>query len=197
MTHKSPRRRRVGRSALLLVTAMLVGSGLIRLGDGSGLAIAREVSNLAHDPKPAVSPAACPSAPDTMALFNALQIRETKVAESEKRLSERRRTLELAGEQITRQMAALKQAESSLKATIAVTDQASEKDIARLTAVYENMKPKDAAALFETMAPDFAAGFLGRMRPDAAAQIMAGLAPQTAYSISVIVAGRNARAPTN
>jgi flagellar motility protein MotE (MotC chaperone) len=45
------------------------------------------------------------------------------------------------------------------------------------------------------MDPDFAAGFLGRMRPAAAAGIMAGLSPQKAYTISVLLAGRNAQAP--
>jgi flagellar motility protein MotE (MotC chaperone) len=46
------------------------------------------------------------------------------------------------------------------------------------------------------MTPEFAAGFMARMRPDAAAAIMAGLEPATAYSISVVIAGRNARVPT-
>jgi flagellar motility protein MotE (MotC chaperone) len=56
------------------------------------------------------------------------------------------------------------------------------------------MKPKDASLLFERMSPDFAAGFLGRMRPDAAAAIMSGLPPELGYSISVLLAGRNADA---
>jgi len=45
------------------------------------------------------------------------------------------------------------------------------------------------------MAPDFAAGFLSRMQPAAAAAIMAGMTPEQAYSISVLIAGRNAMAP--
>ncbi|NHX27768.1 hypothetical protein HA397_27890, partial [Escherichia coli] len=85
-------------------------------------------------------------------------------------------------------------AEDSLRATLTLAETAAESDLARLTAVYENMKPKDAAGLFEQMSPDFAAGFMGMMRPDAAAQIMAALDPATAYSISVVLAGRNARA---
>jgi flagellar motility protein MotE (MotC chaperone) len=46
------------------------------------------------------------------------------------------------------------------------------------------------------MDPVFAAGFLGRMRSDAAAAILAGLPPELAYSISVVLAGRNASVPT-
>ncbi len=70
-----------------------------------------------------------------------------------------------------------------------------EKDIQNLTAVYQAMKPKDAAALFETMSPDFAAGFLGRMPPDSAAAILSGMSAEAAYGVSVIVAGRNADVP--
>ena len=57
------------------------------------------------------------------------------------------------------------------------------------------MKAEQAAALFEQMEPSFAAGFLGRMRADAAAAILSGLEPELAYSISVVLAGRNADVP--
>ena len=78
---------------------------------------------------------------------------------------------------------------------LALADGAAEKDIQKLTAVYQAMKPKDAAALFETMSPEFAAGFLGRMPPEAAAAILSGMSSEAAYGVSVIVAGRNAAAP--
>ena len=93
-------------------------------------------------------------------------------------------------------MRALEEAEGILNATIAMAESASQTDVAQLTTVYENMKPKEAAALFEEMSPEFAAGFLGLMRPDVAAAIMTRLAPATAYSFSVVLAGRNANAPT-
>jgi len=86
-------------------------------------------------------------------------------------------------------------AETNLKEVLALADGAAEQDIARLTAVYEAMKPADAAKIFDAMAPDFAAGFLGRMQPAAAAAVLAGMAPDKAYSISVLIAGRNAMVP--
>jgi flagellar motility protein MotE (MotC chaperone) len=46
------------------------------------------------------------------------------------------------------------------------------------------------------MAPDFAAGFIGRMQPAAAAAILAGMEAEQAYAISVLLAARNARVPT-
>ena len=103
--------------------------------------------------------------------------------------------LALADAAITKRLAELQTAETDLKKTMTIADGAAEKDIAGLTAVYEAMRPADAAALFQTMAPEFAAGFLGRMRPDAAAAVLAGMKPDKAYSISVLIAGRNALAP--
>ena len=100
---------------------------------------------------------------------------------------------ELAEERARATLVELQAAERALRATIALADGAAEGDLARLTAVYENMKPQQAAPLFQQMTPGFAAGFLGRMRPDAAAAILSGLEPEAAYAISVILAGRNAR----
>tara|TARA_R110000787_G_scaffold286347_1_gene404301 strand:+ start:4430 stop:5083 length:654 start_codon:yes stop_codon:yes gene_type:complete len=128
-------------------------------------------------------------------LIKALIERETQVSEREKQLEVRLRALSVADEEIEKRLVNLAETEESLRATLSLADEASEKDLARLTTVYENMKPKDAALLFEQMAPNFSAGFLGRMRPEIAAEIMAGLSPQIAYSISVILAGRNSSAP--
>ena len=99
------------------------------------------------------------------------------------------------GRAITQRLEELRSLEEELKSTLALADGAAEADIQKLTAVYQAMKPKDAAALFETMSPEFAAGFLGRMPPDSAAAILSGMSAESAYGVSVIVAGRNARAP--
>ena len=50
--------------------------------------------------------------------------------------------------------------------------------------------------VFESMDVVFAAGFISRMQRDAAARIMAGLSAEKAYAVSVVIAGRNAAAPT-
>ncbi len=195
---KGKARRRAGQGALLAIFLLFVGSGLTRLGAGTGLAIAREVEGIAAATGPAESPArdACPPPPDIAKLMRAFQTREKKLSARERDQERRERSLDLARKEIESQLAALKQAETRLKATLAQADGAAEDDVARLVAVYENMKPEQASALFEEMAPDFAAGFLGRMRPEAAAEIMAGLSSQAAYSISVILASRNMNVPT-
>jgi flagellar motility protein MotE (MotC chaperone) len=188
-------KRRAGRGALILVALMFAASGALRLGDGLGASLARaaEGTMAAEHPAEAGEPQSCPAPPAELAA--ALSEREARLAAQEAALNDRQSALALAEATIKGRLEELKQAEADLKATLAIADGAAETDVAQLTAVYETMKPKDAAKVFETMEANFAAGFLGRMRPDAAAAIMAGLSPEKAYEISAILAGRNATAP--
>jgi flagellar motility protein MotE (MotC chaperone) len=186
------RRLAANYSALALIGILFLASGALRLGNGVGQALAMET-------EPVVAEGAAPQESCTIqpaALALALSEREAAVAQGELALKDQTAALALAEASIEARLAELVAAEEALAATLAIADQAAEQDLARLTTVYETMKPKDAAALFETMAPAFAAGFLGRMQPQAAAAVMSGLQPETAYQISLVLAGRNAEAPT-
>ena len=186
--------RKAGIGALPILAGLLMASGLLRLGDGTGQAIAREIGQItAMDHSGAA--AVCTPDEDVAAVLAALQDREDRLAAREDAIAKREMMLEQADARIREQMELLTSAEAELDEMLKLADTAADDDLARLTAVYENMKPKDAAALFEQMAPQFAAGFLGLMRPDAAASIMTGLKPETAYSVSVMLAGRHANLP--
>ena len=192
---KPARRQRGGRNVLMAIAAMLALSGVLRLGNGAGSAFASGAD--AAEPGPAAQGGDDCTAPEDIAtVLAALDDRESRVAARESQLADRLQALAVAETQIQRNMAALEAAESRLSSTMARASTAAEEDLDRLTSVYENMKPKDAAPVFAAMDPKFAAGFLGRMRPDVAAAILAGLAPETAYAISALLAGRNADAPT-
>lgn len=180
--------------ALLLVGGLFFVSLLIRAGIGAAPAMAREEA-ATDDMIVQQSDVMCETdAPE--ALVDALQQRERRVGERETAVGNRLHALQVAERDLQARIEQLIAAEESLAATLATATTANDADITTLVAVYENMKPGDASVLFEEMDPDFAAGFLSRMRPDTAAAIFAGLEPSTAYSISVVIAGRNARAPT-
>ncbi|MFT5741970.1 MAG: flagellar motility protein MotE (MotC chaperone) [Paracoccaceae bacterium] len=189
----TPRRR--ARGPLYVVFGLLVASGVLRLGGEAGQVFANSEGSLAPLAVTAQDEGS-QQCVESESLILALTLREDRVARREAQLADRLQALHVADEEIANRLAELQEAESSLAATLAVASTAAEDDIGRLTTVYENMKPRDAAALFEEMAPEFASGFLSRMRPDAAAGIMTGLEPSTAYSISVVIAGRNAEVPT-
>ncbi len=190
-----------GRGALFLIAGILLTSGGLRLAAGSGGAIALEVKERADhllssaDGEVVDAERIADIAPELLALLEETQAREAALTEREAELEARAQVLALVESSIAEDLQRLEEAEARLRATMATADKAAETDIGRLTAVYENMKPDQAAALFQLMEPSFAAGFLGRMRPDAAAAIMAGLTPDLAYTISVVLAGRNAEVP--
>lgn len=173
---------------LFALAAILGVSGLVRLGDATGTAIALEFAA-------GGSPDALPGeGVDVAAALAAMQARSADLDRREFAVEERLRALEAAEKTLDAQLLALRDAEERLRALMAVAEESAKSDLAQLTSVYENMKPKEAALLFARMSPEFAAGFLGRMRPESAAAIMSGLPPDLAYSISVLVAGRNSDA---
>ena len=196
MKRKPSRRPRATRGGLTLIAALLAGSALVRLGAGPGEAIAREVADFDSGDS-GLSTAGCRTPEDVTLALAALEEREGRLAEEEAEIAARMALVEEAEAALQTTLAELEAAEADLNATLSVAATAAEDDLAKLTAVYETMKPAEAAALFSQMDADFAAGFLGRMRPEAAAAVMAGLDPQTAYAISIVLAGRNADVPRN
>lgn len=185
------------RGFLATIAGLFIASSLVRISESADVidpkndTMAAAVSTLVDKNLPA-----CTDADHIRRLLADLQAREAEIEAAELRMADRRQALVVAETHIEENLSALIAAESELAATMNLARTASETDLERLTKVYENMKPKEAIALFEAMDPEFSAGFLARMRADAAAAIMVGLEPQTAYSISVILAGRNALVPT-
>lgn len=181
---------RANRKGTLLVIGLLfVASALLRAGGGVSRAMAQ------GETAPAPAAASCPDAAEIDAVLARLRDREADLGAREDRIALREHDLALAKAAIDTRLSELAAAEKRLAETVEVADAAAESDVTRLVAVYEAMKPKEAARLFEEMDPAFAAGFLGRMRPEAAAAVLAGIAPQRGYAISARLAGRNADAP--
>ncbi len=188
-------RTRNPRGALVLIASLLVASAIVRVGGDAGRAWARDEA----EPDSMISIATatgCKTEDDFHAMLKGFQKREARLKKQETAMLDRQQALQLADRQIESKLARLEAAEQKLRRTMDMADTAAEGDVERLTKVYETMKSKQAAALFEEMNADFAAGFLARMRSEAAAGIMAGLSPQAAHKISVVLAGRNAGAPT-
>lgn len=194
---------------LAVISSLLLGSALIRVGIGATEVIAATDASgeniFAADGSANANlggngdsqrPMACVTEQDIGPLLTTLQEREAKIEEQETEIAFRMQTLSNAKMEVEERLQALIAAEEKLSATIAKAATAAEDDLSQLTTVYEQMKPRQAAALFEEMDPEFAAGFLGRMRPESASSILAGMSPNSAYSISVMLAGRNADTPT-
>lgn len=179
-------------SVLGWITLLLVTSAMLRLG-----AVADVAQALGDDAQETRQTDAEPdtSTASSSALLEAFRLREERVEAREALAAEQEEALALASTEIEERLTAMQEAEESLAAMISLSESAAENDLRRLTAVYENMRPQEAASLFENMDPAFSAGFLGLMDPAAAAGIMGRLTPEVAYSISAVLAGRNSMAP--
>lgn len=204
MTSTAPehrtRKTKSQKGTLAIVGILFLLSGVFRLATDAGQVIAQETAK-----PPAQSATETEfSSLESMDLarpehlmnaLKAIREREARLAERETEMAERERSVESAENAIRAELKKLQHAEDSLRETLTLASEAAENDLAQLTSVYSNMKPKQAAALFEQMEASFAAGFLYRMPPDSAARVMAGMTPEKAYLVSVELAGRNADIP--
>ncbi len=196
---KSRKMQKAKRGTLMLLAVFLMASAVVRIALEAAPAIAREVAGLNSeiDKAPTVprGNADVPNSAEMQSMIAAFKKREQMLADREAEIEDRMKALEIADQAIEKKLQDLQNAEAKLLETLSLADGAAEQDVTKLTTVYEQMKPKEAAALFEEMDPSFAAGFLSRMRPESAAGVMAGLSPEAAYTISVVLAGRNGDVP--
>ncbi|MFO1104940.1 MAG: hypothetical protein U1E34_02480 [Amaricoccus sp.] len=171
-----------------LIVACFLVSAALRLSE-SGLALAEEMESAA----PAQS---ADASGDAGQLMKALRDREAQLNAEETRLADRAQTLNVAEAKLAEQLAAYEKAQKQLQDTLASADKAAEKDIDRMTTVYENMKPADAARILDRMDVNFAAGLMARMRPEIAANVLAAMNADSAYAVTLTVASRNSKVPT-
>lgn len=195
-TRRSRRPVQPGRGVLVVIAALLLGSAVLRMGENAGQALALDAETPERPVLPD-KPHTCENPAELQEMLDAFAARDQRLSARESALELRKKALSAAEDEIARQLEEMARAEARLRETVTLADNAAEDDLERLTKVYENMKPERAAALFQEMDPAFAAGFLGRMRPEAAAGIMAALTPAAAHRFSIVLAGRNANAPSD
>lgn len=187
------------RSPLVVIAGFLLVSAALRVGLHTGNAIAAISDDVKPDNLQIMAPIAVAGTTDEtlQEMVAAIQNKSKSLRQREEIIASQELALNLSLDALEAKISELKQAEEELLEIISISQTAARSDIENLTSVYAAMRPKDAARLFEAMDPEFAAGFLGQMNPENAAGIMAGLSPQKAYAVSVLLAGRNANAPTD
>lgn len=129
-------------------------------------------------------------------LMNILKQQEQNITERTLRLDAREKALDIARSRIMERLEAMETAKADLEATITHVERAAQKDVQHLVDMYTSMKPKQAGEIFNTMQPDFAAGLVGQMKATVASAILANMDSEKAHAVSVVMAGRNANAPT-
>lgn len=176
-----------------LLVLCFFGSASLRLIE-SGPALAQEIGAIASSG--GAAPAETAPETDADILLAAIREREAQLEREAAALADRAQRVKVAETKLAEQLAAFEKAQANLEETLALADRAAEKDIDRMTTVYENMKPADAARIFDRMDVGFAAGLLARMQPEAAAQVLTAMDADGAYAVTLTIASRNAGVPT-
>jgi flagellar motility protein MotE (MotC chaperone) len=188
--------------ALFVLATCFVLSALVRAGDvvaalpeggddGFGNPIASpQPSGVTTGTKPEPEVEGGP-----MRLVAELQEQRKKLEARERKAESREQMLRTMETRIKERLDEIRTAREQLANTAALVDDAAGKDVRRLAAMYQQMKPKQAGQIFNEMAPSFAAGFIAEMSPEAAALIMANMGADKAYAVSLLIAGRNMQPP--
>ena len=121
-----------------------------------------------------------------------IKAREAALIEKEAAYAEKMQSLKAVETRVEDRMAVLGQMNDRLSTAMSAIEAETDQDITHLASMYENMKPQEASKIFNRMDPAFAAGFLRIMNSTNAGLILAGMEPEKAYSISVVLASRNA-----
>ena len=149
---------------------------------------------LARAPMAQAAPAAllggCTDVPEAVALAETLRLRGIAVERVLADLDRRKGALAAAEEQLARRLATLQQARASVSDARAARDSGTAAGIERLIAVYDAMKPADAALILSALPPDFAAEILARVQPDAGARIIARIEPAHAAVLTAHMGSR-------
>ncbi|MDO5605153.1 MAG: hypothetical protein Q4G25_08340 [Paracoccus sp. (in: a-proteobacteria)] len=138
--------------------------------------------------------AGCGDIPEVVTLVDELRTREDRVAKALAELDNRKAEIEAARMALTGELGRLRAAGQHNAGSRSHDQRAVDEDVARLVAVYEAMKPKEAAAVLSGLPPEFSAELLMRVQPETGARIIAAIAPEQAAILTTYMGARRAPA---
>jgi flagellar motility protein MotE (MotC chaperone) len=121
--------------------------------------------------------------------------RRTELDAREKALGDREALLRATEQRIAEQVEQMQQLKAEYEQMTTARDEAAEASIRRLVAVYEAMKPDEAARIFETMEGAVLLDVVTRMGERRLAPILAQMSPAKAQALTVAMANRRAVQP--
>lgn len=170
-------------SALTLAFALPAAAAVWQGGDlGRFFAARAESGNLLEG---------CTDVPEAVALATELRDRALRIERYLEALDVRKAELAAAEAALKARAAELRQQKSGLQTRRDTASSEVRADIDRLVAVYDQMKPAEAAAVLTNLPPDFAAEILMRVQPETGARIIASVEPRQAALLTAQMGARS------
>ncbi|UXU75885.1 MULTISPECIES: MotE family protein [unclassified Paracoccus (in: a-proteobacteria)] len=172
-------------SVLAAVMVLAAAVQAVMLMDG--------VARLRAHAEPAELMAGCGDVPEAVALAETLRERALRIDRYMQDIQRRKAELAVAEKQLTERLIELRKLNQRLDNDRQGARRSQNDDIARLIAVYDQMKPEQAAQVLANLPPDFAAQILARVQPQTGARIMAAIEPATAAVLTSYMGAIRAR----
>lgn len=123
-----------------------------------------------------------------MSVLESLAARRAELNKRAEALDMRERVLAAAEKRVEERIAELKEIDRKINSQIAEIDAAQEEKMASLVAMYEGMKPKDAAKIFERLDMGVLLDVVERMQPRKMSAVLAAMDPVVAQDLTVELA---------
>ncbi|RJL07556.1 hypothetical protein D3P06_00350 [Paracoccus aestuarii] len=137
----------------------------------------------------------CGDVPEAVALAEELRDRALRIERYMEALDLRKADLVQADSTLRERLTELRAQKGSVTARRDGATEAVRNDIDRLIAVYDQMKPAEAAAILTNLPADFAAEILMRVQPETGARIIAAVEPRQAALLTAQMGARSVRNP--
>lgn len=123
-----------------------------------------------------------------VALLQKLSERREELDQQSKKLETRETLLTAAEKRVEERIARLKEIEDSVASLIEKFDKQEEERLTKLVKVYEDMKPKSAAAIFDQLDMDVLLAVAKRMDEAKMAQVLSKMTPDAAKRLTLEMA---------
>lgn len=135
----------------------------------------------------------CGDVPEAVALAEELRDRALRIERYMESIEAKKAELAEAEQTLRQRLTELKSHKGGIQSRRNLSTEAVRNDIDRLVAVYDQMKPDEAAAVLTNLPADFAAEILMRVRPEAGARIIASVEPRQAALLTAQMGARSVR----
>ncbi len=133
----------------------------------------------------------CTDVPEAVALMEELGERRLRIKRYLEEMDNRERELQVAEASLRARLTELKAAKASILSNDTHQKTRLQDDIDRLVAVYDKMKPAEAAAVLTNLPVNFAAEILMRVEPETGARIIAAVEPNQAAVLTTHMGARS------
>jgi len=148
------------------------------------------------DKTPAPGLAADPSLDPEQRIFSAAEIevlqslarRREEIEKREQKLAEQEALLKAAEQEADRKIAELNKLRADIEGLLGKQAEMEDERILSLVKIYENMKPKEAAAIFNTLDMDVLLAVISRMAERRSSPIIANMEPERARLVTIRLA---------